>query len=261
MKRMMLIVGLTTTAALLVAQDNSPATTSADDSVARWQRFNERTGGLIQHPGTGKVVVANVQKRVGQDVIRSAAAVVTKEFRVAVEHDSQSGFSISSARAYVKETGASAMVFVVDDPQLPFSLIAPEANWGCVNVAAIASDSPAPETLKARYKKMFMRTASALLGAGASSYKVSVMQSVSSLEDLDNINGIGLDPQALMAIMQRLPKLGITPPRMVPYVKACREGWAPAPTNEVQKAIWEKVKADKERGPTNPITIQPPKKK
>ena len=29
--------------------------------------------------------------------------------------------------------------------------------------------------------------------------------------------------------------------------------YIPAPTNEYQKAIWEQVKADKERGPTNPI--------
>jgi hypothetical protein len=29
----------------------------------------------------------------------------------------------------------------------------------------------------------------------------------------------------------------------------------------MQKAIWEQVKADKERGPTNPIKIPMPKKK
>ena len=45
------------------------------------------------------------------------------------------------------------------------------------------------------------------------------------------------------------------------YLKACEEGWAPTPTNEYQKAIWEQVKADKERGPTNPIKIPMPKKK
>ena len=33
-----------------------------------------------------------------------------------------------------------------------------------------------------------------------------------------------------------------------------------AQTNDVQKAIWEKVQAKKERGPARPITIPPPKK-
>ena len=31
--------------------------------------------------------------------------------------------------------------------------------------------------------------------------------------------------------------------------------YIPAPTNEYQKAICEQVKADKERGPTNPINF------
>ena len=53
---------------------------------------------------------------------------------------------------------------------------------------------------------------------------------------------------------------------MIPYIestyrKACREGWAPAPTNDVQKAIWEDINATKERGPANALPIPSPKKK
>jgi hypothetical protein len=58
-----------------------------------------------------------------------------------------------------------------------------------------------------------------------------------------------------------LKSLGVTPAEMTTYRKACREGWAPAPTNDIQKAIWEQVKADKERGPTNPLKISMPKRK
>ena len=36
------------------------------------------------------------------------------------------------------------------------------------------------------------------------------------------------------------------------HKKACQEGWAPAPTNDVQKAIWEKVHAI----PDKPMTIE-----
>ena len=35
--------------------------------------------------------------------------------------------------------------------------------------------------------------------------------------------------------------------------------YIPTPTNEYQKAICEQAKADKERGPTNPIKIPMPK--
>lgn len=261
MKRIMVLLSWSIAAVLYAVQANRVSADTTEDAEARRRRFNERTGGLILHPGTGKVVIANVQSRVDAYVVKRTAEVITKEFRITVEHDSNPAFSIPSAGTSIKRTGASAMVFVINDPQMPFSLIAPEAKWGCVNIAALETDSPDTEKLEARFKKMFMRTVSSLLGAGVSGYKVSVMQSVNNLAELDDIKGIGLDPQALMSIMQRLPKLGITPPKMLPYIKACREGWAPAPTNDYQKAVWEKVKADKERGPTNPITIPPPNQK
>ena len=45
---------------------------------------------------------------------------------------------------------------------------------------------------------------------------------------------------------------GMTPTRIASYKKACQEGWAPAPTNDVQKAIWEKVHAV----PATPMKIE-----
>lgn len=53
----------------------------------------------------------------------------------------------------------------------------------------------------------------------------------------------------------------ITPAEIQTYRNACRQGWAPAPTNDYQKAIYERMQADKERGPSKPLTITPPAKK
>ena len=53
----------------------------------------------------------------------------------------------------------------------------------------------------------------------------------------------------------------MTPCIRATHRRACHLGWVPPPTNDVQRAIWEKIKADKERGPTNPITIPPPNAK
>jgi len=53
----------------------------------------------------------------------------------------------------------------------------------------------------------------------------------------------------------------VTPCIRATYRRACHLGWAPPPTNDVQRAIWEKIKAEKERGPTKPITIPPPNAK
>ena len=55
--------------------------------------------------------------------------------------------------------------------------------------------------------------------------------------------------------------IGIPHAQKVFYKKALEEGWAPPPSNEFQRAVWENFKADKERGPTNPIRITPAEKK
>ena len=41
---------------------------------------------------------------------------------------------------------------------------------------------------------------------------------------------------------------------------AVEEGWAPAPTNAVQKKIWTDIKAKQGKSPTNPIKIVPGQK-
>lgn len=75
--------------------------------------------------------------------------------------------------------------------------------------------------------------------------------------DLEAINRDPLDAQTLLTMIRSVPSFGLTPPRRVPYHRACEEGWAPPPTNDIQKAIWEKVHAL----PTEPIRIKPETKK
>lgn len=59
-------------------------------------------------------------------------------------------------------------------------------------------------------------------------------------------------------VRRLLPALGFEPAVVATYLTACREGWAPAPTNDFQRVIWERALSEKERGPTNPIRILPP---
>lgn len=226
----------------------------------RKARFNERTGGLIEKAGNGIVIVANTQNQIDLTAIKNTAALITREFRIAQNVVTDRPFDIATVKNEIEAHKASALVFIVNDVTLPMSLVASEARWAVVNVAPLMADIPSEEKLLLRYRKMFMRTTSALLGAGASNYKLSVMQNVSNLDELDAITGLGLDPQSLMAVLQRLQKIGITTPRLVPYMKACQEGWAPPPTNAFQKAVWERVRSDKERGPSNALKIVPMKK-
>ena len=85
------------------------------------------------------------------------------------------------------------------------------------------------------------------------------MGPVTEAKDLDLFAGARPPIDVLNRVLRAMPKYGLERWEQYTYREACEQGWAPAPTNEYQKAIWEKVKAEKERGPTNPITIKPPK--
>ncbi len=66
-----------------------------------------------------------------------------------------------------------------------------------------------------------------------------------------------LPQDVTMRQLKYLADMGGKPQSRTTYRKACEEGWAPAPTNDVQKAIWDKV----HEMPTEPIKIKPETKK
>ncbi len=78
------------------------------------------------------------------------------------------------------------------------------------------------------------------------------MQPITSVKDLDSLVGSTLTVDVTMAMRANLEKLGLTQTKYTTYRKACMEGWAPQPTNEYQKAIWEQIHAI----PDKPITIE-----
>ena len=81
------------------------------------------------------------------------------------------------------------------------------------------------------------------------------MQPISAAADLDRFSANFMPPDSANAALQNGTKIGFRPFRRTTYKRACKEGWAPAPTNDVQKAIWEKIKAEKDQKPSNPIKV------
>ena len=236
---------------------------SPEEQEARFNARMKKVGGLIERPGTGVVAVVNCQVAVSEQGVRemfmlSSSCPIKIPFRCFKETEA---FSVATASARLAAKGTRLGIFLVDDPSLPMTLCAMEAGWGVVNVAPLKADSPKPRLLFQRLNKLFTRVATVVFGGAHESVPFSAMQGVTSLADLDAMGAFAIAPQGLTMMSDHLPKLGVTFPYLTTYKRACREGWAPAPTNDIQKAVWEKVKADKERGPTNPITIPPPNAK
>jgi len=107
----------------------------------------------------------------------------------------------------------------------------------------------------ARKGPSVMRGCVCAAGGMGSSFPGNIMN-VAKVEDLDLCDEF-VPFDKVGVVKQHLKDTGVTPVRYATYRIACREGWAPQPTNDVQKAIWDKVHAM----PTEPIKIKPEEKK
>ena len=211
--------------------------------------IHRETGGRLRtlYPRTKSVYYVNAQKRVGAKVVEEAREKMEQVLRTPI--GSTNGvFALQSPRIY----GALSL-YVIDDESLPMSLVAPEGRWAFVNVAPLAQGrGEKPAFLEARVKKEMARIGCLILGGISSTYRENLLGFVGSPEGLDKFTDDTLPVDGPLRCGRYLLSLGVKPYRDVTYKKACQEGWAPQPTNDVQKAIWEDV----HKIPENPIKIE-----
>ncbi len=241
---------------------NSASAISPQRKLKPWQRRRGTGGGLVFKDVPGPHLrLVNAQRRVPQADFDGFARELTTSVSlpwdavgVAASADGQ-----ALARAALAD-GAAGVVVVFDSPDAPALLVAPEEGWAAVNVAKLAEGDPLPPVFAARFRKEVWRAAAWAVGGGNSSFQPCLLKGVSTMKDLDAIPLLRPGPEPNNKMIDEAHRRGVQSARFASYRQACQEGWAPAPTNDIQKTIFEQVKADKERGPTNPITIQPPKK-
>lgn len=225
------------------------------------RKMLERTGGYVMKPGVGKgtVVFFNVQTRVAESNIVKVASSLVRSLRIKVAVERVEGVvTPADAGTRLKKSGAAAGVFLVDDAANPSTLlVAPEGHWSIVNVAALAADGAAEPFVVARTQKEAMRAFLFAFNAGDSQSEDSLMGPIAAPKELDLFPGARPPVDVLNRAIRAMPKYGVERWERYTYRDACQEGWAPAPTNEYQKAVWDKVHAL----PTEPIKITPETKK
>lgn len=241
MKKLVCAVVVVLSAAVFAAETKelTDAEKAAKQAEVK-QRMMQKTGGIVNKPGTGRILFVNCQKKISMDEISAKAAQFNKNARMTMEVVAGGEWKMGTPIP----ANANAAVFIVDDATLPMSLIAPEARWGVLNVTALDSG--------ARFGKELTRVAIATFGGGVSQYKGSPMQPVFSPADLDKILGEGMAFDSQAAVLKNLKEMGVTQSKMSTYRKACEEGWAAQPTNDYQKAIWKEV----HQLPTEPLKLQ-----
>ena len=121
-------------------------------------------------------------------------------------------------------------------------------------MSKLKEGEPSKEVLEKRITIEVIRGLAQIFGCGNSGMS---MSAVTSLKDIDELQHPGFPPSAIKICQTQMRKLGFEPKVTASYRVACKQGWAPAPTNEVQKAIWDKI----HQLPSEPITIKPETKK
>ena len=241
----------------------------AADAQARPRRTrpdaNSRpSGGMVEKPYGGNVLrVLNAQDAVPRERVADIVRRIRWATLLPVEAvDGKAGGGIAElagkAGELVRQPKVGAGVVIIDDARLPFRVYSDEGNWAILNVAFLKEGDPGGRLLEARFEKMAWRALARALQVGSVTHSPSVLQPFGTLAELDGNGMTRPSPEGYNAFIDNGRRYGITTITISSYRDACHKGWAPAPTNDVQRAIWEQVRADKERGPAKPITIRPP---
>ena len=207
----------------------------------------KRLGGFLYAPVTGKVV--RVVNRQNALPLRDLEKIVNDTCGVV-------GYVAEIVAINPSDGRTGARVELVEDDS-PTLLVAPEDFWCRINILRLTADKPDVKLLRRRVVKEFWRALAMALGAANSNYQPCLMRTISSLKDLDSDDTLVPCPEPYDKMQRTAEKIGLAHPHRVSYKRACQEGWAPAPTNDVQRTIWENVHAL----PTEPIKIQPEAKK
>ena len=216
-------------------------------------------GGLLEKPNSSSGLIAFIDTQSEMNGTNIPAAVEVIRGSTAKYPMRALRMEPDTPDALKARSGADVAVIVVADDRTPALLSAPENRWAVVNVrklaAGLGTDAARAKFYDSRCRKEIIRAFASVVGGLGSSFPGNIM-SVGRIEDLDLCEEF-IPFDKVSAIKQYLRDCGVIPARYATYRVACREGWAPPPTNDVQKAIWDKV----HQLPTEPIKIKPETKK
>ena len=228
-----------------------------EEREKRLEKFRlRRVGGYVydrrkQH---GSISFVNRQTRVPTATINEVVASLTSftHAEITVTEDAKPYKAAELAGCALPE-GVNGLVQLVDAPELASpTLVSPEGHWAVVNVAALAKDNPPDVQLLSRTVKSLNRVFGLTFGAADSRTEHCAMHMAKDLATLDAIPCEQLSPETFAKINYHLSLIGVTPCRVATYEEACKEGWAAAPTNDIQKAVWDRVHAI----PQTPMKIE-----
>lgn len=248
MKKLLIVVAVAGLSGMLLAEQAKPASAPekalTPEQIAKRKATARRLNERIEVPNSqrGKFLFANAdEKNVPRVMIDIMMKAIAKHLDIAYEVVPVKEASPSDATKKLRENAAAAGVFIVYDKNLPSLLAAPEDNWAMLNVRALMTDGIEGDALTKRITGELYRAFMAASGAIRSQYPGNLM-GISSMKEVDDLPEFFLPFDVFQRIEEHYAHIGLSPRKYVRYMNAVREGWAPAPTNDVQREIVELYK-------------------
>ena len=188
-------------------------------------------GGDMQMPGTpcGAVRFVNQQKRVATEKIVGLL-------------DAFDGWGYDIKIVDKDEPDALVRVFLVDKPDAKDALVVwPDKAMAEVNIAALVDEKTdaKPAFLAARARKELLRAFSS--ATAGSTYGTKLFGKIAAPKELDKQALEGYPMDIMMRSTRYLDDLGAKPLAFSTYRDVLKLGYDIAPTNDVQKAIYEEI--------------------
>lgn len=209
------------------------------------------SGGIVEKPGvgSGNFLFVDSTESLTESMFVRDFSMLDRTLKISPKIVKGNPVTPETASAAMKKLSANAAVFVVDKPALPRLITASEDGWAIVNIGKLKVGEPSKEIFEKRITVEVIRGLAQIFGSGNAGMS---MSAITSLQDIDDLQHPGFPPSALKMCQMQMKKLGFEPKVVASYRVACKQGWAPAPTNEVQQVIWEQMHAK----PTEPMKIK-----
>ena len=237
-----------------LSETNAPPDAKQHKALFR-QKIYERTGGFITRAGSqkGTLLILDCQKTVAASNHFNFVNLIDKRLNYKVAYVQTNAVAQANWASELHRRGAQVLIALVEDDSTPSLVVVPDEHWAAINIRkldqGIKTESGKKKLIPIRARRQLIR-ACGLLAGSLSNFKGSPA-SIHRLEDIDEASDF-LPMDQFENFGKYLYDSGMRPRQFATYKKACEEGWAPAPTNDIRKAIWEKV----HEIPTKPIKIE-----
>ena len=261
MKVKILLIGIcVASAAVFAAGKPEPRKKLTPEQIAaNKERFLKRTGGIVEGETKGKYYLF-VDATKGEKVdhsrtvsqVQMGCGIVAKCESANIANNAPFKYAknLLSSRS---DVGGITLIYDGSEDE-PIESIYPMDKITLINA------TPLKKTKSNLYPKrinaMMWRGVSFNAGGVMPFGTECVMRNIFTVEDIDALKAVAAYPGVTQLVMNNAPIFEFAQKKRGLYYVACAEGWASEPTNDYQRVIWERAKAEQKQEPTKGLKIE-----